>query len=144
MCMGTHAAQDRAADAQATFTATLQSQAAHVFGADDTVWNSIQATAAPLFTAGPSQQGFSAAQQNSMNALALTQGANRGRFATASAKAGQAGFGGGNALNPSGVGTNVNASVAEQSAVETSRRLAQIQDENYKQGNQNWQVAGKM
>lgn len=144
MCLGSFNNTVRAEDAQAAFTSTLQSQAAEVFGNDDKVWNQIQSTAAPLFAAGPSQQGFSAAEQNAKNALAITQGANAQRFAAAAAKSGEAGFGGGNALNISGAGANAGADIRAKIAAQTSAQLENIQEQNWETGRENWKTAGEM
>jgi len=134
-CLGTSKATDAAVSAQSSFTASLLSQASQVFGADNAVWNSIQATAQPLFAAGPSQQGFSAAQQNAENAAIVTSGANATRFAEARD---------GTANGSSGVGSNKNAMIAEQGAVATGQNLAKVQTENYAAGNANWKTAGEM
>src|ERR1035438_10246116 len=65
---GTHGAEDAAAAQQTSFTNSMMSQATTIFGADSGVFNAMKDAYSTLLAAGPSQQGFSAAQQNSMNA----------------------------------------------------------------------------
>ena len=144
MCLGSTPKTDRAEADIAAFTATLKSQAATVFGNDDKVFNNIMNNAGPIFNAGPSQQGFSAAELNNRNALAVTQGANMQRFLAAAGKSGLAGFGGGNALNISGAGANAGADMRQKAAAATAAQLSDIQNKNYEAGRENWKTAGEM
>jgi hypothetical protein len=140
---GTHGAEKAAAAQQDSFTKSMLSQASTVFGADNGVFNTMKNAYSALLAAGPSQQGFSAAQQSAMNASAITNGANQTRFATASLGRQQAGAGGGNAPNTSGIGAGARAQVAEAGAASTASELNKIQQENYAQGNINWRTAGE-
>ncbi len=144
MCLGSTPKTDRAEADIAAFTATLKSQAATVFGNDDKVFNNIMNNAGPIFNAGPSQQGFSAAELNNRNALAVTQGANMQRFLAAAGKSGLAGYGGGNALNISGAGANAGADMRQKAAAATAAQLSDIQNKNYEAGRENWKTAGEM
>jgi hypothetical protein len=140
---GTHGAEAAAAAQQSAFTSSLLSQAGQVFGADNGVFNTMKNAYSSIVNAGPSQFGFSAAQTSSMNAAAITQGANQTRGIEAMLGGKQAGAGGGNAPNDSGIGINAKASVAEQVAGQTSSTLNEIQQAGWAQGNKNWQVAGE-
>ncbi len=144
MCLGSTPKTDRAEADIAAFTTTLKSQAAQVFGNDDKVWNTIMNNAGPIFSASPSQQGFSAAEQNSRNALAITQGANRERFLTAAAKNVGNGYGGGNGLNISGASSAFGADIRQKQEAFTAAQLSGIQSENYAAGRDNWKTAGEM
>src|ERR1035438_2300135 len=93
---GTHGAEDAAAAQQTSFTNSMMSQATTIFGADSGVFNAMKGAYSTLLAGRPSQQGFSAAQQNSMNASAITNTANQARFATAGKLGAEAGYHGGN------------------------------------------------
>jgi hypothetical protein len=140
---GTHGAEKAAANDQSAFTKSMLSQASTVFGADSGVFNSMKNAYSQLLAAGPSQQGFSAAQQSAMNASAITNGANQTRFAEARLGGQQAGAGGGNAPNASGIGAGDRAGVAEKFGEATANSLNEIQQKNYEQGNINWRTAGE-
>jgi len=140
---GTTDATDAAVADQKSFTSKLISQADKVFGAASSVFNTMKNAYTSIVNAGPSQQGFSAAQQSAMNAEAITVGANQTRFAEARLGGQQAGAGGGNAPNASGIGAGSRAQVAEAGAAATASELNKIQQENYVQGNRNWQIAGE-
>ena len=139
---GTHGSEHAAAAQQDSFTKSMLSQAKTVFGADNGVFNTMKNAYSELLAAGPSQQGFSAAQQSAMNASAITTGANQTRFVEARLGNQQAAAGGGNAPNASGIGAGDRAAVAEAMAGQTASELNKIQQENYAQGNKNWQIAG--
>lgn len=140
---GTTDATDAAAANQTSFTTKMVSQASAVFGADSGVFNTMKNAYSALVAMGPSQQGYSAAQQSAMNASAITTGANQARFVEATLGRQQAGAGGGNAPNASGIGAGARAQVAETMAAQTASELNKIQQENYAQGNKNWQIAGE-
>ena len=144
MCLGSTPKTDRAEADIAAFTGKLQSQAAEVFGDDDKVFNTMMNTAGPIFSAGPNQHGFNAAELSSRNALAVTQGSNAQRFLAASAKSGVAGFGGGNALNISGAGANAGADERAKVAGQTAEQLATNSAEDWSAGRENWAKAGEM
>jgi hypothetical protein len=139
---GTHGAENAAAAQQTKFTNSMLSQASSVFGADSGVFNTMKNAYSALLAAGPSQQGFSVAQQNAMNASAITNGANQARFVEAQVAGRQAGAGGGNAPNASGIGVGARADIAEKMGANTANQLNQIQQENWAQGNINWKEAG--
>jgi hypothetical protein len=139
---GTTSATDAAVADQTKFTTAMVSQAHEVFGADSGVFNTMKNAYSALLAAGPSQQGFSVAQQNAMNAAAITNGANQARFAQASLAGRQAGAGGGNAPNASGIGAGASTQLAADIAAQTAGSLNQIQQKNWEQGNINWREAG--
>ena len=128
---------------QQAFTASMLSHATTVFGAADKVFNQMQSAYSGILAAGPSQHGYNAAQLGSENAAAITQGANAQRFLGASAKAGVAGFGGGNALNISGAGANAGGAQKAQVAGQTAAQLSKISSADWAQGNENWRTAGE-
>src|SRR5208337_731246 len=143
MCLGSTPKTDRAEADIAAFTGKLQSQAAEVFGDDDKVFNTMMNTAGPIFSAGPNQHGFNAAELSSRNALAVTQGANTQRFLAASAK-GMVPAGAGNGLNISGATTNIGLDARAMVAGKTAEQLATNSAEDWSAGRENWTKAGEM
>ena len=140
---GSTSKEDAEAAKQSVFTASLVSQAGQVFGADSSVFNTMKNSYGSVANAGPSQQGFSAAQQSEMDAAAITSGATATRGIEAMLGGKQAGAGGGNAPNSSGIGIDARAGVAEKIAGETAGTLNQIQEANWAQGNKNYEFAAE-
>ena len=137
MC-GTHGAETAAAAQQTAFTSQMIGEGTSVFGQDSSVFNQLVGTYSPIVKAGPSQEGFSAAESNALNAAAIQNTAAGYRNAAAATKSGVAGFGGGNTLATSGVGLNANVAVGEAAANQQATELNKIQQANWSQGNQNW------
>ena len=137
MC-GTHGAEKAAAAQQTAFTSQMISEGSQVFGQDSSVFNQLVGAYSPIVKAGPSQEGFSAAESNALNAAAIQNTAAGYRNAAAATKSGVAGFGGGNTLSTSGVGLNANVAVGEAAANQQATQLNQIQQANWSQGHQNW------
>lgn len=141
-CCGASAAQNAAQTAQASAYTQMTQQATQVFGSDSSVFQNLQQTFQPTIAAGPSQQGFSAAEQSSLNSQAITNGgiaARNAKQATGEAVAAQGG--GNNAALQSGVDTGIEAQVNESAAENTANQLGTIQNANYAQGNQNYNNA---
>ena len=146
MC-GTHGAEKAASAQQSNFTDQMMSQASQVFGADNAAFNAVTSSFNNIVAAGASQQGFSAAQQSSMNASAITNIANQTRFlagqqaaAGAVTPGGVGRFGGGQSTGASGVPA-ASASIYQQGAAQEANALNQIQQQNWAQGNSNWRYA---
>jgi len=143
MC-GTHKAADAAAADQKAFTSTLLSQASTVFGADSGVFNAMKDAYSNILAAGPSQQGWSAAEANAINSQIINNAAVSNRNIKSAVGNSQAAIGGGGAgVGTSGASANLTASIAEQVEAQKTGQLTQAQIANYQQGNQNWQIAGK-
>ncbi len=138
MCLGTHGAEQNVANQEAAYTNTMISEGAQIFGQDSSVFNQLVGAYSPIVKAGPSQEGFSAAESNALNAAAIQNTAAGYRNAAAATKSGVAGFGGGNTLSTSGVGLNANVAVGEAAANQQATQLNQIQQANWSQGHQNW------
>lgn len=144
MCMGTHTATDAVADQISSFTNTLVSQASQVFAQDTGVFNTLKNAYTSIVNAGPSQAGWSAAEQSAVNSQIINQAAVSNRNIASAAGNRASAIGGGNTpLAPTGAQANQNASIAEQVEAQKSGELTQAQIANYQQGNVNWQAAGK-
>jgi hypothetical protein len=119
------------------------SEGSQVFGQDNAVFNTLVGNYTPIVKAGPSQQGFSAAQDNALKAQIVQSTAVGYRNAAAAAKSGVAGFGGGNTVMTSGAGLNANVGVAQQAAATQAGELNKEQIADWSQGHQNWLQASQ-
>lgn len=143
MC-GTKGAENAAAANQTAFTNNLLTQAKTVFGDDNGVFNAMKNAYSQLLAAGPSQQGFSAAQKSAMNSAAITNSANQARFINARLGNQQASFGGGGIpVGASGSNATASAEVNEALANQTATALNTIEQADWAQGNKNWLAAGE-
>ena len=140
---GTHGAEDAAAQQQSQFTNQMISEGTQVFGQDSSVFNQLVGAYSPIVKAGPSQRGFSAAEDNALKAQIVQSTAVGYRNAAAAAKSGVAGFGGGNTLTTSGVGLNANVGVAEHAAATQAGELNKETQANWATGRENWLNASK-
>lgn len=139
---GATAAQTSTQAAQANAYTQMTQQAQQIFGADNSVFQSLQSTFAPTIAAGPSQQGFSAGEVSNLNSQAITENgtaARNAKQATGEAVAAQGG--GNNAALQSGVDTGIEANINASSANNTANELGQIQQADYTQGNTNYNNA---
>jgi len=142
---GTHGAENAAAAQQSSFTSSLLSQASTVFGADNSVFNAMSKAYSGIVAAGPSQEGFSAAEQNAINSQIVNNAAVSNRNISSAVNSRMSAVGGGNTpMAPTGAEANQNASIAEAVQAQESGQLTNATIANYEQGNQNWQVAGGM
>lgn len=142
MCLASQGQQQAATNA-ANLSNTMSSQASQIFGNTNQVFNNMMNSYQNIVAGGPNQQGFSQAELNSMNSQAITNNANQYRNVSGAAKAGQAGFGGGNTVDASGATTAANLGVAEAAAGNTANQLAGVTQADYAQGNKNYfQAAG--
>lgn len=144
MC-GTSSQTDKAAADQSNWTASMKAEANQVFGADTRVMTDLINTAEGIWKAGPSQQGWSAAQSNAVNSQIVNNAAVSNRNIRSSVgnsisaiggRYGTAGVGGSGAL------AATEAGIAESVEATKSGQLTAATIQNYEQGNQNWKVAG--
>ena len=142
MC-GTHGAENAAAAQQTAFTSQMISEGAAVFGQDSSVFNQLVGTYSPIVKAGPSQEGYSAAEDNAQKAAIIQNAATGYRNAAAATKSGVAGFGGGNTVMTSGTGLTANVGIANEWAGKQATELNKETQANWAQGHQNWMEAGR-
>lgn len=142
MC-GTSKATDKAAADQKNFTNTLMSQGAQVFGADNSVFNSMMKSYGPTVAAGPSQQGWSQAETNAVNAQIVNQAAVANRNIAAAVGNNLAAVGGGNVSGGTSAGSTaaLEASIAENTEAQKSSALNLATQQNYQQGVHNYEFA---
>lgn len=142
LCCGATPAQDVAQAGQASVFAQLTNQAQQVFGASSQVFQQLQKTFAPTVAAGPSQQGFSPAENANLQSQAITQSGQAYRNAKAAVGNAGASEGGGN--NPAlqtGVNAGTDAKLASSASENTANELSNITEKNYETGRANYDTA---
>lgn len=123
------------------FSTKVTGEAGDIFQGASDVFNTIKNGLTGIVNGGPSQTGFSQAEQNALDARAVQGGATEARNLKASAAAGVAAIGGGNVVTPAG-GNQATVMAAEQKAAsDTANQENENLIENYKQGNENWKTA---
>lgn len=142
LCCGASAAQNAAQQQQAAFATQAMQQATQVFGNSSTVFNDLIKTFAPTIEAGPSQEGFSAAEKANLQSQAITNSGQAYRNAAQAVGEAQSAQGGGNTGDTtSGANIGVDLGVANAAAANTSGELNQINEADYQTGRQNYQNA---
>jgi hypothetical protein len=96
-----------------------------------------------VFKLGPSQEGFSEQEENTLNAQAVAGTASNYSQAAKAVSEGLAAEGGGNDFIGSGGAAQLKAEVAQSAAQSESQQETQIKEANYQQGYQQWMQAGK-
>lgn len=94
----------------------------------------------PIASAGPSQQGFSQGQLDTLNTQAINSAGAAAKNAAQATQGALAGRGGSSGLQ-SGVDAQIIGSQKIASANQLANNQLAIQNANYQQGHQNWQEA---
>ena len=120
---------------------SAQSEAKTVFGAASQVFNNIISSVQQVVAGGPSQAGFSTAELNAKNAQAVQEGATLARNAGGAAASSAAAIGGGNTVMPAGGTEQAVLSAKIAAGEQTANAENTIQQQNYQQGNANYEAA---
>lgn len=146
MGCGPSKAETQQAQASANFAQTLQANYGKQFGQQQDVLAAINRSLSPILAAGPSQQGFSAAESAALNTQAINAAGAASRNAQQAVANFGAGQGGGAGTGiTSGIQQQLQSSVASQSANQLATAQNQITQANFNQGSQNyWKAAGGM
>jgi hypothetical protein len=143
MC-GSNQNQQDITDEQQAFYKTLTDQYNTVFGQNQAITSALTSQFTPILQAGPSQQGFSAQQDQAMrtqNTETVATDYAQAQRATAQILAAK---GGGNTFLPSSTTANILAGNANAAAATRAAGENQITQANYAQGYQNWQTAANV
>lgn len=143
MCGATQQQQDISQEQQ-QFYSNLTSQYATMFGENQGIVSALTSAYLPILQAGPSQQGFSSAEDTALrtqNTEGVATDYAQAQKATAQILAAR---GGGDTLLPSSVNANILASNANAAAAQRAQGENQITQANYTQGYQNWQSAANV
>ncbi len=95
-----------------------------------------------IFDMGPSQEGFSTDEKNTLNSQAVAGTAQNYSQAAKAVGENLAGEGGGSEELPTGAQAEIKQQVANSAAATESGQETQIAEADYNQGHQNWQEAG--
>ena len=136
--------QNAIANQTSQFSQTLTQQASTVFGNSSSVFSDLVNSFEPIVAAGPSQNGFSAAEKSNLDSQAITQTGQDYRNAKAAAGDMASSVGGGNdSAVTGGSVTGANLNIADSAAAQTSDELGQINLADEQQGNANYNNAAK-
>jgi len=105
------------------------------------IFSKVSSVLDPILKAGPSQQGFSDAESNTLNAQAVAGTAQNYNSAAKAVGEETAAEGGGNSVIGSGAATQLKEEVANSAAQTESGEETQIQEQNYATGRENFQNA---
>jgi len=122
------------------FSKLLQQSYETNFGASEGILGNLTSVLTPIAEAGPSQEGFSAAEKSALNATAINTNAKNYRNASTVVAAGRAGAGG-NTYAPSGTDAQVQATIASNAAESTSAAENEIERADYAAGRSNFEGA---
>jgi len=143
MC-GSNDQQGEITDEQQAFYRNLTAQYSTIFGENQAITGALTSAFTPILQAGPSQTGFSSAEDTALrtqNTEGVATNYANAQKATADILAAR---GGGNALLPSSVDANLLAQNANQAAAQRAAGENTITQANYAQGYQNWQQAASV
>ena len=139
MC-GASSEQKELETEQAAFYAQATAQAAQVFGIANNVFNEISAATAPIVAAGPSQEGYSAAENQALNSQAISGTAGSYAKLQQALGAKEAANGGGPSIT-SGAQLQEQENLGASAANQLSNQQLGITTANYAQGNQKYNNA---
>jgi hypothetical protein len=127
---------------QQGFMSQLQQSFAQNFGAQSSIFQNLTNSLSPILQAGPSQQGFSPAENAALNTSAANSSAAAYRNAAVTSQVGRAGAGGGaDFMADAGTDKQVAAGLASNASQNLSATQNKITQANYAQGNQNYNNA---
>jgi hypothetical protein len=140
MCGATEDQKDIGSDQKAMYD-TLNKNYATAFGEFKELQTALTSVFMPILAAGPSQTGFSPAQETALrtqNAEGVATSYAQGQKATAQALAAR---GGGDTLLPSSISANILAGNTNAAAATRATNDLAITNANYDRGFQNWNAA---
>ena len=136
-------ASDQQNTIQAEDIATMQEyndQQAQVFKENQALYATVSSVLQPILNAGPSQEGFSDAEKDNLNATAVEGTAENYAGAARAVNEQLAGEGGGMGL-PTGQATQLKEETALSAAELESKQESEIKEQDYATGRQNFQNA---
>ena len=126
------------------FSSQLMNNYGTLFNGQQKVLDSIGQSLNPIVAAGPSQQGFSAAEDSALQTSAINNAGAAAKDAEQVARTFGAGEGGGGTSGiTSGITKQIQGAIASQQAGNLGNQENNINLANYQQGNQNyWRAIG--
>lgn len=123
------------------FSSTTTNEAGTIFGAANSVFNSVTSALSGIIKGGPGQNGWSASQASARNAATIQEGATEARNLEGAAGSQVGAIGGGNAVTPAGAEQAIEMGAKEQAASDTASGLNQNQIANAQAGQQEFNTA---
>lgn len=142
MC-GPTAQQTELGDEQIQAYQQAQQMTAEQYADQQAIYAPLEAQFSKIFNAGPSQEGFSQGELNTLDSQAVTGTATNYGQAAKAVNEQLAGEGGGDEYTPSGAQDEIKQEVANSAAQTESGQETQIKEADYNQGYQEWQQAGE-
>lgn len=142
MC-GPTGAQSQLQSGEVSFAKAMQDEYNTVFGQNQNILSDLTGSLSPIVAAGPSQQGFSAAENAALNTQATDQAAQNVKQVRQATNERMAAAGGGNTFLPSGAQEQINAGINTSAMNELSNERLGITEANYQAGRENWLNAVK-
>lgn len=143
MC-GSTPQENEISDEQQQFYKQMADEFSTIFGQNQAITGALTSAFTPILNAGPSQQGYSAQENTSLNTQ-NTEGVAtdyaQAQKATAQILAAR---GGGNTMLPSSVTSNILAQNTNAAAATRAQGANTILQNNYAQGYQNWNTAANV
>lgn len=133
--------QGKLADAQTDFYKQAQAEANTAFQEQQGMIAQFQSIYDPILAAGPNQKGFSAAEEENLNAQTVEGTAENYAGALKALNKNLAAEGGGNIDLTSGQQTQLRAELAASSAGEQSKEETQVQEQDYAAGREEFNQA---
>lgn len=119
----------------------LQSEQGQVFGENQGLLQQLTQAFTPTVNAGPSQEGYSAAEKTNLDTQATESTAAGYAAANRTLKENQAAEGGGNEFLPSGAQEEESGQLAAEGENQEGSLKSQILTNDYAQGNENYNAA---
>ncbi|MBS1799559.1 MAG: hypothetical protein JSS95_07000 [Acidobacteria bacterium] len=141
LCCGASSQQTQTYNQQTQLSQQIMQQGQQVFGDSSKVFSDLVSSLAPTVSAGPNQEGFSAAEKSALQSQAITNAGvayKNAKAATGNAIAAQ---GGGNTGTVSGANLGIEAKLAASASQNTADQLNQINLNDYQQGRENYNNA---
>lgn len=137
-CKGASAAENAAQANSANLFQALQQDLTTTFGQQQGILNNLNQGWSPIFQAGPSQYGFTPAEDSNLRTQADTGVANNYQQAKQATGEAISSVGGGNVFLPSGSTTQIEANNANAAAGQRSAENLGITQAGYATGRQNF------
>lgn len=141
MCGGASSQQNQISNEQNAFYQQATQQQSTLFGEQQGILSQLKGEFSPILKAGPSQQGYSAGEKTALDTSAIDNSGNAYQNAETALNDQYAGAGGGSEYVPSGAQQQMDAGVAEAGAQQLAGAKNTILQNDYTQGNQNFNNA---
>lgn len=138
LACGATRGQKTAAAQEASVAGSLNTDFQKIFGDNSNILKSISGALTPVVDAGPSQYGFSNAEDAALRTQGTAENASAARNATNAVRSSMAARGGGNTYMPTGSEAAIEGQLAESQAEKQADTQLGITEKGYDVGRQNF------